>query len=161
MENIILTGAFQESTSAAKPRVRRMTNSGNQASAIVGGGSPCCLPEGGSERVRAAKPYRQADVCHRDGTSCQQQLGLLHATVGLIPVRRHSKRLLECAAEVVRAAETHELRQRGKRYTFVEMFFNVCKGNPLLPRSQATLDSSLNTRHPAIETQKLMYKQGT
>ena len=111
----------------------------SQASAIVGGGKSRRLPERSGERVRTAEAYRQANFRHRDRVFCKQQLGMLHATVGLVPMWRHSERLLEYPREMTRA-QTNEVRQRGKRYPLVEMLLDIGSDDPLLPGSEATPD---------------------
>src|SRR3954471_3979262 len=86
-----------------------------QASAIVGRGKPCGLPKRCGERVGTAEANRQANFRHRDRPLCQQQLGMLYTTIGLVPMWRCTKRMLECPAEMP-WTQTNELRQRCKRY---------------------------------------------
>ena len=85
---------------------------------------------------------------------------VLNATFGLVPMRRHSKRLLEHPAEMIRA-KTNELRQRANRYQLTEMFLNVGGDESLLPLCKATLELRLNAGHPASETHDLMHEQTT
>src|SRR6516162_4309474 len=89
-------------------------------SAIVGGGKPGRLPKRRGERGGTAEAYRQADFDHRRRAFCQQRLGTLHAAAGLVPMWRHSERLLEYPREMTRA-ETNEVCQRRKRYPLVDM----------------------------------------
>src|SRR5262249_46070662 len=76
---------------------------------------------------------------------------------GLVPMWRHSERLLEYPREMTRA-ETNEVRQRGQRYPLVDMFLDIGRDDPLLPGRQATPDWRLNA-DPAAETHELMDQQ--
>ena len=68
---------------------------------------------------------------------------MLHTTIGLVPMRRCTKGMLECPAEMP-WAQTNELRQRRKRYPLFEMFLNIGSDDPLLPGCKATSDLRLN-----------------
>src|SRR5262245_50394245 len=85
---------------------------------------------------------------------------MLHATVGLVPMWRHSERLLEYPREMTRA-QMNEVRQGGKRYPLVDVVLDIGSDDPLLPGCEATSDSRLNAGYSAAETHELMYKQAT
>jgi hypothetical protein len=132
----------------------------SHASAVIRGSNSRRFPERGGERVRTAEANRQTDFRYRTCAVCQQYLGVLNTTVGLVSMWRHSERLLEHPAEMIRA-QTNELRQRANRYLLIEMFLDIGSGESLLPRCKATLELRLNTGHPTSETRDFVYEQST
>src|SRR5215470_8398955 len=125
------------------PRMFLWRRRWSQASAIVGGGKPRRLPERRGECVRTAEAYHQADFRYRDRAFRQQQLGMLHATVGLVPMWGHSERLFEYPREMTRA-QPNEACQGGKWYPLVDVFLDMVGDDLLLPGCEATPDWRLN-----------------
>src|SRR6478672_897539 len=125
--------------------------------AVVGGRCASLPAECGSKRAGAAETQHYANLRHRNRALCQQQRGILHAAVGLVPMRWHSERLLEGPAEIV-PAQADELRKRVERYPLRKMFLDVGGDDPLLPRGEPTPDLGLHGGHPGVETDELVYK---
>lgn len=83
---------------------------------------------------------------------------MLDAPVALIPLRRHSKRLLEGTAEVV-PAQASKLRQSGERNSFRKVFLDVGCDDSLLPAGQPA-PRVARGRLLAVGTNKLIDEHG-
>ena len=67
----------------------------------------------------------------------QHRLGALNAALGMVSVRRHPERLLECSTKMIRTQLRH-VRQLGERTLLVQIFFDeFCDGAPLLASKAA------------------------
>src|SRR5262245_46290868 len=72
---------------------------------------------------------------------------------------RNSKRLLECAAEVIQA-QSSEPRQRCKRYLFRQVLLDIVGHHALLPRGEASPEARSNAVGAAIRTRQLLDEHG-
>src|SRR6476659_3061622 len=117
------------------------------------------LAECGGERACLAEADRQSDLGHRGCGFRQQYLGVLDASAAVISMRRHSERLLEGTAEIVRA-QADELREGRQRYLLGKMFLDVGGDRALLPSGKSATGGSLDAWSPGIETPKLMREDG-
>ena len=115
----------------------------SRASAVIRWGNSRRLPEQCGERITTAEAYHQTDFRHRACAVCQQHLGVLNTTVGLVPMWWHSERLLADPAEMMRV-ETNELRQSANRYPLIETFLDIGSGESLLPRCKVNFELRLN-----------------
>src|SRR3954447_5661240 len=127
---------------------------------IAGWREPRCLAERGGERAGLAESDRQSDVGHGELRLGQEHLGLLDTSAIVISVRRHSKGLLERAAEIVRA-QTNETRERGEWYLLGKMFLDIRGGDPLLPAREAAPHRSFHRTDPGVETHELVCQDET
>src|SRR5215813_5993933 len=123
---------------------------------VAAWGKPGHLAKRGRERACLAKAQAQADIGDRECKSPQQNLGALNSAMRMIPVRRHAERLLERAAEMVRA-QPHKASQSCKRYLLRQMVLYVRGHEPPLPSREPSPGGSAVTV-VAIQPKHLMHE---
>src|SRR5260221_10634393 len=108
----------------------------SEAAAIRGRRGPGRLAKACGERTGFAEADLERDLGDRARGLRQQRLGILDAPRVVIAVGRYAERLLERPAEMI-GAQANKLRQRGERYLFGDVFFDVSGHAALLPGGEA------------------------
>src|SRR5438309_885009 len=113
------------------------------------------LAKARGERTRFAEAHLQGDLGDRGRGLRQERPGVLDAASVVIAMGRHAERLLEGSAEMIRA-QANEARQRGERYLFGDVFFNVSGYSALLPGSETAARRRFGATRAAIAVHEVM-----
>src|SRR5947209_13375371 len=116
------------------------------------------LPEGGGKRTRVAEAKGKADLGYRMFSGSQHYLRLLDPLVGMIAMRRNTKRLLERAAEVVRA-QPREAGQHRERNLLGKVLVDISGYHPLLPGGEATPHRRFAAGGSAIQSNQFVHQE--
>src|ERR1700692_789474 len=132
---------------AMTPKINQQADGLDKAPAIGRRSQPGFPAKCSGERACLAESHGESDFGHRLSGLCQQALGALDTSTGMIAMRRPAKGLLERAAEMIRA----QLR----RDRLGEVFFDIGDHGPFLPGGKPTADLRLCGRLPGMKAYQL------